>query len=247
MPNNNFTAYIDSGTSATTGGYVTVTDFSFDSNAITVNGSVKNENGKISPQLYFKYIKKKFGILEKVKLDARLKRLEKAFNAAVANGQEALGEKMMSDLARETRESVMYAKGIKYFIEKEDLDRYKRKIRDGHISDTKFKEFTRVIPKDVLDKKKKVEDCFDGYVIYHYWDESAEKVREGKQKMTAQEKDKMRDPVLFGVIKESTRLYFIADWEDEYCDLTFEEMIDVIGKDEDEMTIPRNPILNATK
>jgi hypothetical protein len=48
--------------------------------------------------------------------------------------------------------------------------------------------------------------------------------------MSSDEKSKMRDPILFGYIKETDRLYFIADWEDEYCDLTFDEIIDVVGE-----------------
>lgn len=198
----------------------------------------------IAPELYFKYIKKKFGTLEGMKLNARLKRLERAFNVAVENGQISLGEKLMKELSREARESAMYAKGFKHFIEMEDLHKYKRKIRDGHISDTKFEHFTRVIPDDVLAKKKKAEDLFDGFVIYHYWNSETERKMEAKQKMSPEEKSRMRDPVLFGVIKESDRLYFIAEWDDEFCDLSFEEIIDVIGKDEDEHTIGREPQLN---
>jgi len=194
----------------------------------------------VSPRLYFKYIKKKFGTLEKMRLESRVKRLEKAFTKAVENGQISLGEKLMNQLTREVRESTLYAKGIKFFIESDDLKKFKNKIRGGHISDTKFEDFTRVIPKRVLKKKKKVEDVFDGFVIFHYWNEKAEAE---KNEMTPQEREDMRDPVLFGVIEESKRFYFIADWDDDYCDLSFEEMIDVIGKDDDEYSIPRNPEL----
>ncbi len=208
-----------------------------------VGMSVKAGSG-IAPELYFKYIKKKFGTLESMKLNARLKRLERAFHAAVDNGQIALGEKLMRELSREARESAMYAKGIKHFIELDDLNKYKRKIRGGHISDTKFEHFTRVIPDDVLEKKKRVEDLFDGYVIYHYWNEEAAAKAEKNERMTPEEKSRMRDPVLFGVIKESSRLYFIAEWDDDFCDLSFEELIDVIGKNDEDHTIPRHPKLN---
>lgn len=201
-----------------------------------------NKKG-INPSLYFKYIKKKFGILETIKLDARLKRLEKAFNQAVENGQESLGAKLLTELTRESRESIMYAKGIRHFIAYSDVTKYKKQIHGGHISDTYFKEFTRVIPKDVLEKKAKVQQCFDDFIIYHVWDEEAEKKRTKDQKMSEKEAAKMRDPVLFGVIKESNRLYFIADWEDEHCDLTFEEMIDVIGGDDERNSISRTPKL----
>jgi hypothetical protein len=187
------------------------------------------DKGKISPQLYFTYIKRKFNVLERVRLERRLKRIENAFDEAVETGQSFLAEKILTDLAREVRESIIVAKGIREYIEREDLVRYKHKIKEGHISDTLVKDYTRVIPKPIANKIKKLKDIFDGFVIWHYYEEKLEKKRAKKQKMTAKERHKMRDPILFGIIKETDRLYFIADWEDEYCDLTFDEIVDVIG------------------
>ena len=205
--------------------------------------TVKKDD-KISPQLYFTYVKKKFGVLENLMISSRFKRMEIAFNKAVENGQEALGSKILQALARETRETMIWAKGFKTFIERDVLHKYKNKIKGGHISDTEFSLFTRVIPEEVLAKKKASEGLFDGYVIYHYWDTEAEEKREKKQKITPEEKSKMKDPILFGFIKESSRLYFIADWEDEYCDLTFDEICDVVGGKDKDMTLTKNPKLS---
>lgn len=36
---------------------------------------------------------------------------------------------------------------------------------------------------------------------------------------------------MFGVIEGSTKLYYIDSWEDEYCDLTWDKMVDIIGKE----------------
>lgn len=201
---------------------------------------VKKDEKGIHPELFFKYAKKKLGLLEGLKLNRRIERLEKAFNNAVENGQDALGTKMMTELMRETRESVIFSKGITHFIERADLYKHKRNIRGGHISDTRFKDFTRVIPKSVLEKKKKAEAVFDDFIIFHYWNEETEKKREAKQKISEDERARMRDPILFGIIKESDRLYFIADWEDEFCDLTFDEIVDVVG----ETKLTKEPKLN---
>ncbi len=38
-------------------------------------------------------------------------------------------------------------------------------------------------------------------------------------------------PILFGVIKGRRRLYFVGDWVDEFCDLTFDQIADALGKD----------------
>ena len=46
--------------------------------------------------------------------------------------------------------------------------------------------------------------------------------------MTKEEVEKKKDPILFGVIKNSTKLYFVADWKDDYCELTLEEMFKVL-------------------
>jgi hypothetical protein len=245
MPDYN--QYISTGTSTTTAAENYLRFVELDAvasiNAGPIQGKIQVKPG-ISPIMYFKYVKSKFGMLEKVRLDARLKRLEKAFNEAVENGQEILGEKFMNEMAIQARESVMYAKGVRNFVEYEDVQKFKRKIRGGHISDTMLGAYTRIIPEKVLKKLKNVKAIFDDFVIYHYWDEKAEENRSKKQKFTPDEKEKMKDPILFGIIKENNRLYFIDDWDDEFCDLTFDEMIDVLGKDDEEMTINRNPKLH---
>lgn len=224
------------------------TDASYNSNGVAWTYNAKSDAGatsKIAPELYFKYVKSKFGILDGMRIRGRLKRLEKAALNAIENGQEMMSEKFMREISRETRESVLYAKGFKHFIEREDLVKFKQKIREGHISDTLFKNFMRVIPKDILAKKKKAEPLFDDFVIYHYYNEDAQKKIEKKQKLTPSEHQAMRDPVLFGIIKETNRLYFIADWDDEFCDLSFEELVDKIGKSDEEFEIPREPKLNV--
>lgn len=192
-------------------------------------GINKEDKSGISPQLYFKYVKSKFGVLEGIKVNNRLEKIKKAVAKAKENGQDLLAEKFLSSVGIEVRESAIFAKGIKYFIERDVLNKYKNKIRGGHISDTLFKSYTRVIPKDVLEKKKAVDDVFDDFVIYHYWNEESQK---DVKHMSQDEKAKMRDPIIFGIIRETNRLYFIADWEDEYCDLTFDELVDVVGKEE---------------
>lgn len=197
-----------------------------------ISFSVDKKNS-ISPVIYFKYIKKKFNIIERLKVEGRLKKLEKAFNQAVENGQDALAEKFLNEVAINVKETELYAKGFKLWISKEDLNKHKNNIQNGHISDTALEDYTRVIPADVAKKIKEVSGIFDSMVIYHYWNPEEEKKIKKKQKMDSNEVSKMRDPVVFGRIKEaSDRLYFIADWEDEYCTLTFDEIIDVVSAKE---------------
>ena len=46
----------------------------------------------------------------------------------------------------------------------------------------------------------------------------------------AAEVAKRKDPILFGLIKGSRKLYFVGDWQDELCDLTFQQIVDKLGK-----------------
>jgi len=201
-----------------------------------------NPEGEVSPILYFKYVKSKFKLLERMKLDRRLGDIERAFDEAVENGQNALAKKFLEALAREARESALLAKGVKFYIEESDLNKYKHRIKGGHISDTIYEDYTRVIPKHVVSRKKELEGMFDELVIYHYWNPKAEDTEE----MEEEEKEKMRDPILFGKIKETNKLYFIADWKDEYCDLTFDKLIKYLGKDKKQF-IPNKPNISIKK
>ena len=47
---------------------------------------------------------------------------------------------------------------------------------------------------------------------------------------TKKEIEEEKDPILFGVFKESRRLYYIGDWIDEYCNLTMNEVAKLLGK-----------------
>lgn len=92
---------------------------------------------------------------------------------------------------------------------------------------TYIKNFIKVIPEDITELRRKADKLkiFDNYVILHY-DYDGKSVEDTKA-----EKEKKKDPILFGVIKGSTNLYYIGDWIDDYCDLTLDEIIKELGED----------------
>lgn len=202
------------------------------------NGSIESRISKktgISPILYFKYIKKKLKFLQKMKLESRIKKIQKAFDVAVANGQDVLAEKFLKEFCAQVKEAELYSNGIKVYIDRSDLHKHKNNLEKGHISNTKYEDYTRHIPKDVVAKKKEVQKLFDSFEIYHYWNEEAQK---DTKAMTPTEKAKMRDPVLFGLTKEApNKLYYIAEWEDEHCDLSFADLVDVLELEEEDVTM----------
>jgi hypothetical protein len=106
---------------------------------------------------------------------------------------------------------------------------------------TYVKNFVKVIPKEVSELKKEADELmvFDNYVVLHY-DYSGKSVDDTKA-----EKQKKKDPILFGVISGSNRLYFIGDWIDEYCDLTLDMVIKKIGKEVN--VVDKESIINNMK
>lgn len=204
------------------------------------------DSGKLEARLVFSYIKKRkkeLGFFEQRTLDRRLRKIEDAFDAAVANGQNRLGEKLLRELARETRESILYARGVRQYVEKEDIWKHKNRIKGGHISDTRLEDYTRVIPKDVAASIDAVRDLFDGFVVLHYHNVAAEERSAKGQRMDPEEKARMRDPIVFGLVREAPdRWYFVDDWEDEHCDLTFDEVVTAVGR---ESLISKEPTLDA--
>lgn len=88
--------------------------------------------------------------------------------------------------------------------------------------------FARIIPEDIREVKRKCDDryIFDNYVVLHY-------DPEGKAwAETETEKEARKDPILFGVISGRRRLYLVGEWVDELCDLTMDQIADVIGKNQ---------------
>jgi len=127
----------------------------------------------------------------------------------------------------------------KYVSERQAVD-FIKKSKRGLALDLMI-DFPRAIPSDVIAKFEAAEELqvFDQYVILHYKPEEerpkATHTKESAKKARKVEKDKelarKKDPILFGLIRGSRNLYYIADWIDEKCDLTLEKMMAELGQE----------------
>lgn len=86
---------------------------------------------------------------------------------------------------------------------------------------TEIEYFQKVIPEKVMTKINKADDLkiFDNFYILHYDPNSVKNIY-----YTAEPKP--QDPIVFGVISGCTKLFFIADWVDEYCNLTYKDILE---------------------
>jgi hypothetical protein len=158
-------------------------------------------------------------------LDFYIEQLKKAQDA----GQTVLVEKLTKGIKEITVEKLLYTNEVVKYISEEDLVRFVdiHKVPEKILKLSWIKNYSRPIPDEVLEKKKTYDakQVFDNYVILHL-DISGDSAQ-----MTEKEKEKAKDPILFGVTQGSRKLYYVADWVDEYCDLTLDKVLEVLSKD----------------
>ena len=153
-----------------------------------------------------------------------------ALHNATNIGQTALQEELIRGLITNRYESVLYAEGCYYAVTEEQVAKFASQCEKG-LKLSYLKNFSRPIPQDVIDKVAKMNELevFDNYVILYYDPEGT------VYKETAYEEAKRRDPIIFGVIAGSKKLYYVADWIDEYCDLTLDAFVDALGIEKDDL------------
>lgn len=161
----------------------------------------------------------------------------KAIHNAKAIGQTALLENLVKELIANKFESELYAHGNYYAITEEQLINFSKKVTTKDVCLTYIKNFTRPIPEDVVERLVEANklEVFDNYVIMHY--DPKKKAVKPTEKEIAKETIKKRDPILFGVISGSRKLYYIADWIDEYCDLTLEKFVETLDIDKKDLLL----------
>lgn len=181
----------------------------------------------INTELFFQLVKTNSQKLEK--LEERLSSYKLLLESSKKHGQIALYEEAVRATRRIKAESILYSMGlVKVLTEESLVEFYKKSNRKVDL--IWLHNFVRVIPEEILKLKEECDanGIFDNYVILTYVDP---KKKEHVKKETEKEKQQRKDPILFGVRADSRRLYFIGDWEDEFCDLTLEKVIEQIGDD----------------
>lgn len=198
-------------------------------------GEYKPPPKEIHPRLYFKYIKNKMSVIEFASFKRRMKYLEKLTDEFAKNGQQALSEDCIKKFVVLSRESAMYACGIKTFVTRDTLDKFRDKVKVP-IKFTDLKNFARVIP---AGSTKKIRECikkklFDSYTIVHIDNKDA--VKETEEQRITREKD----PICFGKIEHSDRFYFICDWIDELDNLKLETIVRALKLDKTKMRLRKD-------
>jgi hypothetical protein len=179
---------------------------------------------KYTVQQFFKSVKNSTEELGSI--ERRLAGYEEMLISAIDAGQTAFAERIKANIEVVRTETQLFAKGLTTVITEEQIiDFYKDSVKGIRLD--WVKNFTRIIPSEIIKTKKSLDELcvFDNYVIMHY-DPMAKSYQ-----MTLEEIEREKDPILFGVIKGSNKLYFVGDWEDEVCDLTLDKLVSKFGED----------------
>lgn len=189
--------------------------------------------GLLRPIVVFKFVKDRFKRIESRILGERLERIAQILEATTVTNQIALREKIESKFAKLIREQEMYACGFDKFFEREILQAFVDSVKDRAIKITPIKNYTRLIPKNVRERMEiaKEKKLFDDFVVIH---------TDPENKAVEKTEEEKKDPILCGVIKQSSRYYFVGDWEDELCNLTMDTILSHLGLDEDDVSLPED-------
>ena len=183
-------------------------------------------------KLFFDEVKNNVSELEKTSIDSVLNKYTTVLENAEYNNQIALVERIKDYSVVLKDELVLSTSKFNRYLTDEDIIKFHNKasVHEKYktcLCLTYVKNFVKIIPNEITELRKQADELrvFDNYVILHY-DYSGKSVSDTKEEIA-----KKKDPILFGVIKNSRRLYYIGDWIDDYCDLTLDVIIDKLGED----------------
>jgi hypothetical protein len=120
----------------------------------------------------------------------------------------------------------------KFVTEKQMIDFIAKSERGVRVEFLRY--YDGDMPEEVIKKKEEADSkmVFDNYVVAYYGDF----VKEAKKEVVKQAEKKKeaatarrRDPILFGVVKQTRKLYYICDWELPEDDLTLDTIEAELG------------------
>jgi len=121
---------------------------------------------------------------------------------------------------------------VKYLLEKDVID-FLLKSEQG-IGITFLRYYNNILPLDIVKKKIDIDNLliFDNYVVLYYDPEQSI-----FRSHTEKEDERIaRDPILFGMIEGSNKLYYICDWIYKDDDITMEKVETILGREANKIT-----------
>jgi len=151
-------------------------------------------------------------------MQAKLAEFDAQVERAVGMHQSGLVERLQAIRWRAVLELALCQGGFKKFLSEAQAVELIKYCKPG-LTLTWLSDFGRAIPVETCEKKTAADKLrvFDNYAVMHY---------DPKDEHHTPPKD----PILFGVFKQSRRLYYVADWVDDVCKFTLADAERLLAK-----------------
>ena len=190
--------------------------------------TIKNDF-ELSPSEYFEQVKERKNHITDEDLRKVYDNCLELLNKYKITGQKKGMKKLMFHLECIEKEREIVKMGINTFIYRDDIEEYIDNVAKDTVKIIELENYEREIPDEIVNLIAEVKDKFDQlYVVFTDYT--------GKIERQIKKERREKDPILFGTFQNQAnrtvidRFYYLGDWEDEYCDLTLDEMVNATEK-----------------
>ena len=190
----------------------------------------------IEPKDYFKILKGKTCEIELGGIEKALETIARHILTAKQIGQETFIRKLAFSGNVLLKEQILYQEGFKKFVLLDDIKHYIDNVKPANsVKIIELERYPRAIPLICMETVAKTQkkNLFDKYCVV-FTDLSNAEWKTPKEKAVV---TRNRDPIIFGFyLDEETghkhdRFYYVTDWEDKMCHLTFDKMVNAMKID----------------
>lgn len=183
--------------------------------------------GEMSPSKYFEILKDRKRTITDKDLIKFYDNAISLLNKYQTTGQIEGMKKLIFLIETVEKEREIVKLGINTFVYYEDVEDYIDNIAKNVVKIIELERYERDIPDEVVEIISQTKHLFTKfYVVFTDYT--------GRIERQVQKERREKDPILFGTFQDAEsktlleRFYFIADWEDEYCDLTLGRMVEEV-------------------
>lgn len=193
----------------------------------------------VTPSVYFDYVKGLKQKLNKQEYDIIINTALTLLEKTKITGQTSMAKELTHQVELALRELDAANDGFDIFIDRKDIERYITKVKNKVVKIVELNKYEREIPDEIVEKLNKAQKHFDQIYVF-FTDYTTNETK----KVAKERRDK--DPIMLGAFHDKDdmlenkiyledRMFFIADWVEEKCDLTLEQIVrdikDQEGKD----------------
>lgn len=188
-----------------------------------------NVESQLTPQQYFEQVKERKHNITDEELVKVYDNCLELLNKYKITGQKKGMRKLMFHLECIEKERKIVKMGINTFIYRDDIEEYIDTVAKDTVKIIELENYEREIPDEIVEVIAATKDKFDQlYVVFTDYT--------GKVERQIEKERRDKDPILFGTFQDQSnrtvidRFYYLGDWEDEYCDLTLDKMVNETEK-----------------